>query len=266
MDIFERLEHSLEGLIERITDGVFRTQLQPVELGKKLTREMDAHRTVAPSSTFVPNCYVIQVGPDNFAKFSVLGRDLLGEFETLLHRHAEQEGYKTIAPISVRLQEDASLKAHEAKIEVMDAKPAPVRSASSTPAAPLATSPPPPPPPPAPNETVMLAGKTEFIPTIKRLAPPLASLEITDGAERGKRIDVRDGLRIGRGTQNDLVLSDNAVSREHAEIVLADGVWSIRDLGSANHTVVNGTTVDSAPLTSGDVILLGRTTLTFTLG
>jgi hypothetical protein len=260
VDIFERLEHRLEGLIERITDGVFRTQLQPVELGKKLTREMDAHRTVAPSSTFVPNGYVIEVGPDNFAKFNMLGHSLLGEFETLLSRHAEHEGYTMIGPISVRLREDAGLKAHEAKIVAIDTKPLPKSTVLT------AVPPPPPPPPPVHSETVMLSGQTEFIPVAARLAPPPGILEIVDGPEHGTRIAVRDGLRIGRGTKNDMALTDSAVSREHAEIVFTDGAWSIRDLGSANQTVVNGAVVDSAPLADGDELLLGRTKLVFRAG
>ncbi|HOF89863.1 MAG TPA: DUF3662 domain-containing protein, partial [Armatimonadota bacterium] len=129
MELLDRLEKALEGLIERFTDGVFRTPVQPVEIGKRLVREMDAHRTVAPSSTFVPNLFVIIVSADTFAKFSMLCPPLLTEFETLLKQHVADQGYKTVGPIAVRLQEDESLKAHEVKITPVSMKTPPPMNA-----------------------------------------------------------------------------------------------------------------------------------------
>jgi DNA-binding CsgD family transcriptional regulator len=72
-------------------------------------------------------------------------------------------------------------------------------------------------------------------------------------------------LRIGRAADNDVVLTtEPTVSRYHAELVLDDGGWSIRDLGSHNGTHVNGLKVVESSLKKvgpADVITLGAVTV-----
>jgi hypothetical protein len=65
--------------------------------------------------------------------------------------------------------------------------------------------------------------------------------------------------RIGRSSSCDLVLTDDAVSRRHAEIALRGGICVIRDLGSCNGTLVNGRAVQRARLRRGDELQLGET-------
>ncbi len=284
MELLDRLEKALEGLIERFTDGVFRTPVQPVEIGKRLVREMDAHRTVAPSSTFVPNLFVIIVSADTFAKFSMLCPPLLTEFETLLKQHVADQGYKTVGPIAVRLQEDESLKAHEVKITpvsmktpppmnaVLDAELAkqgtvldPLRAGDDLDKTAVAgaerTD--------GPTEKTEGAGtgeKTVVLPLLPddmatQLLTLAPSLEVVEGHEAGLTIRLRHGLRIGRGPKNDIPLTDNAVSRDHLEFIQEGDAWIVRDLDSVNKTKVNGEVTASAPINPGDEILIGRTKL-----
>lgn len=67
---------------------------------------------------------------------------------------------------------------------------------------------------------------------------------------------------IGRTGANDVVLEDLGVSKRHAELVVADGSWTVVDVGSTNGTFVNGVRVDpfaktGIPVESGDVLRLG---------
>ncbi len=67
--------------------------------------------------------------------------------------------------------------------------------------------------------------------------------------------------RIGRSPNNDIVVSDLGVSKQHAELRRSpDGRYSIIDLGSHGGTYVNGTRVNQAELTVGDIISIGHTT------
>ncbi len=62
---------------------------------------------------------------------------------------------------------------------------------------------------------------------------------------------------IGRSPENDISIPERHVSRQHAVIAFRDGVFTIRDLGSANHTFVNDRQInDPFPLAHGDVIRL----------
>ncbi|MYS61539.1 DUF1707 domain-containing protein [Streptomyces sp. SID5468] len=66
-------------------------------------------------------------------------------------------------------------------------------------------------------------------------------------------------LRIGRDYANGLRIGDDSVSRCHAELRQADGVWLLRDLGSMNGTWINGRRLTGeAPVSPGDVVTFGR--------
>lgn len=73
------------------------------------------------------------------------------------------------------------------------------------------------------------------------------------------------GLRatLGRGTDNDIVISDPGTSRHHAEVVFNGDDWSVRDNNSTNGTFLNGEPVTQHILSNGDVIELGTTRLEF---
>lgn len=96
------------------------------------------------------------------------------------------------------------------------------------------------------------------------LAPttPKGDLVIVDGPAAGQRCSLRDGLRIGRAGDNDLVLAVSIVSRNHAEVRRTPAGYTIVDLGSSNGTLVNGVRIDGpAPLVDGDTIAIGGVTL-----
>jgi len=83
---------------------------------------------------------------------------------------------------------------------------------------------------------------------LARLPPPSAArLVITQGNDAGRSLEVRPGktYTVGRGIDNDLVLTDIAVSRKHFDIRNDEGAWVIVDRGSGNGTVVNGNIEDN---------------------
>ena len=87
------------------------------------------------------------------------------------------------------------------------------------------------------------------------------------GAEDGRRFSgTRERTVLGTGPTADFQLSDPTVSREHCEIVLAEGKVIIRDIGSRNGTFVNGVSIVAAHLTNGTIVRLGRTELVFEAG
>ena len=92
-----------------------------------------------------------------------------------------------------------------------------------------------------------------------------ALLEVVKGNARVAQVRLGSAtVRIGRAPDNDLTLDDDGVSRRHAEVVFADGSYSIRDLGSSNGVFVDAKRVSSAALTSGCTVTLGRSELRFT--
>jgi sigma-B regulation protein RsbU (phosphoserine phosphatase) len=90
-------------------------------------------------------------------------------------------------------------------------------------------------------------------------AIPDARLEVTDAL--GRRVVALDKptFTIGRRSANDLQLTGTDVSRDHAEILRADGRYLVRDRGSRCGTYVNGAPVTERHLAHGDKIQVGRT-------
>ena len=92
----------------------------------------------------------------------------------------------------------------------------------------------------------------------------LGVLNVIGGADRGKRFDLTLAeTRIGRGADQDVVLSDIAVSRRHITVHQEGPRYRLRDLGSGNGTLVNGQRIDTVLLNEGDHIELGNTVLRF---
>ena len=71
-------------------------------------------------------------------------------------------------------------------------------------------------------------------------------------------------ITLGRASDCTIPIRDRFLSRKHAEIVFLEGRWVVRDCGSVNGTMVNGTRlIEPAPLRPGDRIILGDSEVVF---
>ncbi len=96
-----------------------------------------------------------------------------------------------------------------------------------------------------------------------------AKLIITTGPQEGQTIPLLiDRITVGRATSKtawEVSLQDPSVSRPHAQLELTNGVWILRDMGSANGTLINGSPVSEKGrhLSDGDLIAFGTTLALF---
>jgi transcriptional regulator of acetoin/glycerol metabolism len=94
--------------------------------------------------------------------------------------------------------------------------------------------------------------------------PSRFKLVVLDGPDRGADFVLRGPVaRVGRGSENDAVLSDARVSRRHLEIRTEGGEAYVVDRGSRNRTLLNGRPVAEEMLRPGDRIVCGDTELIF---
>lgn len=105
---------------------------------------------------------------------------------------------------------------------------------------------------------LVLGRRGEAAPAAAGAVQVQASLEINypDGRQEIFEIS-QPRIAIGRELDNGLVLADKSVSLHHAEILAGEQGFRIRDLGSANGTLVNGRKVEECGLYLGDEIALG---------
>jgi Protein of unknown function (DUF3662)/FHA domain len=105
---------SLERRLENMVDGVFRrgrSAIRPIELGRRLIREMDDQRSVdVKGRRIVPNDFTIMLAPADHAGFADIEDALRIELVEAAREYARDEGYHFMGPVSVQLQVENSLK------------------------------------------------------------------------------------------------------------------------------------------------------------
>jgi len=112
--------HQFEQRLERLVEGVFaktfRSGIRPVELGRRLTREMDLGRTVGVSGLIAPNRFSVMVSPQDRAQFDSYAEALTRELSEAVRDHARDSDYSFVGPVHVELVTDASLGPGELRV------------------------------------------------------------------------------------------------------------------------------------------------------
>jgi hypothetical protein len=105
----QQFERRLERLVEGVFARAFRSGLQPVEVGRRLTREMDLRRTVAPRGTLAPNLFEVVLASGDRERFAPIEEELISELISIARDHAHSEGYHFLGPVSVTVETDDEL-------------------------------------------------------------------------------------------------------------------------------------------------------------
>lgn len=104
----------LEHRLERIVEGVFRrsrNSIRPIELGRRLIREMDDHRSVdVKCDRIVPNEFVIYLSVEDHDGFADIEDALRTELVEACREYAREEEYHFLGPVSVELEVDDQLR------------------------------------------------------------------------------------------------------------------------------------------------------------
>ncbi len=274
MSVFRDIERRIGGLVEGLFGRTFRSSVQPVELARKLAKEMDDHRTISIHRVYVPNLYTVYLNPADREQFAAYESQMCNELAEYLVEHARREGYSTSTRPVVTLESEPDLTVGMFGIAVGGedggGEPPPGPSATvaapEVPAMPIPPVPVPPPVlPPVPGDlpagaTMVYAPDPEPAREPEPAKPAERAMLLWDGRDLAldKSVTV-----IGRSSGCDVVVDDPNVSRRHAEIRRLGEGYSLVDLGSTNGTEVNGQRVGETSLMNGDVIGVGTTRLTF---
>src|SRR3954468_9562762 len=109
MSVLRSIEGKIEALFEGVFGRAFRTNVQPVELARKLAKEMDDHRVVSVSRVYVPNEYAIYLSPADREQFSSYEDSLRSELQEYIAEHARRENYALTTRPRVRFETDSDL-------------------------------------------------------------------------------------------------------------------------------------------------------------
>ena len=212
----QQFEQRLERLVEGAFSKALRGGLQPVEIARRLTREMDLLRRVGVHGLIAPNAFVVVLSVQDAERFESFADALSRELGDAARDHARTEGYEFVGPVTVELRSLDTLRAGRFNVKG-DVREGP---------------------------DGMTAG----------------SVVLPDGSRIVLGVEP---IVIGRLPEGTVALSDQNVSRRHAEIRRSGSDVVVVDLGSTNGTKVNGARVQERVLEDGDDITVGTTTLRF---
>ena len=251
MSMLRNLESKLGGLVEGAFSRAFKSSVEPVELARKLAKEMEESKMASVSRTYVPNHYRVFLSPQDRSQFATYEPALRKELSDYLLEHARQERLALTSRPQVEFHTDDRLELGEFGIQAQllggpeedDELAEPGPSAGDF------------------GHTMVYSADREARP----LEPALDRSQALLVAEGRRNVLSGERVSVGRSRDCDVVVSDPNVSRRHIELRRGERGWAAVDLGSTNGMKVNGRRLSHAELEPGDRITIGITDLTFEL-
>jgi hypothetical protein len=248
VNVLRSLEEKLAGLVEGTFSRAFKSEVRPVEIARKLAREMDEHKVVSLSRTYAPNEYTVWLSPQDREQFSGYEDDLRDELSAYLLEHARRERVALLTRPEISFRTDERLRLGEFGIQARL-----VHAGEAEDEEPVTGE----------EGHTMVYSSSERI--SEALAEPHPRRTRAQLRHEGRAIVLgKQGAVLGRSRECEVVIEDENVSRRHAEVRPSGGSWIVRDLGSTNGVKVNGRRIDAPQsLKPGDRIEVGLSTLTF---
>ncbi|MBI2776955.1 MAG: DUF3662 domain-containing protein [Chloroflexi bacterium] len=232
------VERFFERLFERPSARLFRARLHPVQILRRVEREMERERRVEDGRTVVPDRFTVRLHPDDLESLAPAD-GLPVELASGALAFARRHGYALVARPRVAVMADPAAHRGDADVEARFSE---VGAGLDL------------------DEDADLGRTRAFeVPVVRG---PRATLLVREPTGASRTI-VADGgpLTIGRADTNALVLADGRASRHHARLAARGGLLILTDLGSTNGTRVNGQAVREIAVGVGDEIEIGDSQL-----
>jgi hypothetical protein len=286
MNPLKSLETTLASLVEGAFGRLFRSEVRPMEIARKLAREMDEHRTTSVSRVYAPNEYAVWLSSPDRARYEGVEDELIDELCAYLLEHARGEDLTLASHPVITFHTDDSLSLGEFGIQARLVRPdgpgdddgagdlddradlddypdrdgasweQPAREDWPAPAGALRRE-------DEHGQTMIYSSSARLREPLEhaRASRPLRALLVVGGR---RLVVAPEGAVIGRSRDCDVVLDDAGISRRHAHIRPTAQGWAIEDLRSTNGVLLNGERLrGSRPLQLGDRIELGTTEIVF---
>jgi hypothetical protein len=226
MPILRDFERRLGSLVEGFFATTFRSGLQPVELAKRLMREMDTNKTLGVRDVWAPNRFVFTLSEHDAQRFEQAEHALISELRHVVREAAAERGWGLVGQPEIEFEIDEALGKGRFQVQ-----------------------------------SSFVEGEGELAPR-----SPAGGRGTLVHLGSGRSYALTETTTIGRLAECDVVVDDPGASRQHATIRRTDAGFVLTDLGSTNGTLVNDRPVQEHLLEDGDRVTIGETTLEFRSG
>jgi hypothetical protein len=255
MGMARDIERRLEGMMEGFFSKLFRSGLQPVEVGRRILRDMDEGKTISVNRVYAPNDFRVYLGPDDYTRFSSMEAGLVREFSDLVIDAAKEHRWNLMGMPKIAFQQVEDLGKGEFRVDASltaDPDAPPMRASTHEADA------------NDPSATAAISSHTAE--RLGMLGSQAKLVVLDDSGSPKEEISItKSPVTIGRLSSNDVVIPDSNVSRRHAELRRQGSHWVVVDAGSTNGTLVNGKIAKEHTLSDGDRLGFGKSELLFRL-
>ncbi|MBC8335155.1 MAG: FHA domain-containing protein [Anaerolineales bacterium] len=232
----DQLERRLQSLIEVHLLNYLPFKKEDGLVAQQLAAEIENNIKEFGDTTNLPNLYTISGHPDLIWEWQDDSR-LIEKLERVINIISTESALKFAEPLNFSLSPDPELGVDEVKIfashsENVIAATQGMNSQKTEKDADLSTE-------EVPKNAFLIIHGTKIFPLYKTV------------------------VNIGRRIENDLILDDPRVSRDHAQLRVINGSFVIFDLNSTGGTYVNSQRTHQSTLYAGDVISLSGVPLIF---
>ena len=234
--VLDAFEESFERLVEGSVGRVFKSPVQPAEIGRKLERAMVTNQVVSVGSTLVPNDYRVVLHPDDMVAFADFIPSLCRQMEHWLGDVADRHGFTIVDRMRVLISGEESVPRRAIQVtaaisdrpDIDATKQAVIQG----------------------TEVIRVVGRNSGLKPMR--------ITFTNGSLKNAEFLIRKPVTtMGRALDNDLVVESGEVSRHHARLELEQGGLRIIDLNSTNGTRVNGRSIRSHRVEPNDEVTFG---------
>jgi len=264
MNIFSKLEKTLEALIERTLIPHFKSRVQPVEIARALWGEITANRRVSINNTYIPNYFLVTLSPTDTGYLDSIRNNMEKEIIAHLKKECGKRDFKTLGPFEIRWIEDGNTREGEFLISSDFLKKEEIPADTSKKAFKKK------------HKSGDSSGELKkYIEKIKKkrtkkdkptedISSAGAHFVVLEGFDKGKVFHLnRDKMTMGRDDKCDISIGDPRVSRSHALLQEENNRYILEDAGSKTGILVNGNKVTRHVLKNGDEIAMGITRMRF---
>jgi hypothetical protein len=116
--VLKNFERRLERIVEGVFSRAFKSGLRPIEIGRRLTRELDDSRSIGVrGGTVVANHFTVNLSKQDADEFANVTDTMQRELADLAREHAREEGYTFMGPVEVDFNVDPGMRVGSFSIE-----------------------------------------------------------------------------------------------------------------------------------------------------
>ena len=108
--VLEGFERRIDRLVTGVFARAFRSGIQPVEVGKRMQRELESSAQMTPRGTIAPNVYEIALSVDDDARFETFRAAMVEELAQAIRDHVRDHDYRLLGPVDVSILTDSVRK------------------------------------------------------------------------------------------------------------------------------------------------------------